>query len=602
MKPLLYPAGETAFDTNGISILADAVDCTVIEELNGQYELELQYPMEGIHFEDIDFRGIVLAKPDPVTDPQPFRIYRKTKPRNGIVTFYARHIAYDLMGVTVTPFSASNAPGALQALKDNAVTECPFAFWTDKTTAAAMSVKAPVSIWSLLGGSAGSVLDLYGGEYEFDRWTVKLHGRRGADRGVSIRYGKNLTTFEQDANNADCYTGVHPYWLGTDGTLVQLPEKILTADGDYGYTKIMPLDMSQEWDTAPTEAQLRTRAQQYMKTNDIGTPTVSWKVEFVQLEQTEEYKGKALLERVLVGDTVSVVFPKLKVNASARAVAVRYKPILERYESITIGSVKANIADTIVRQGKTIAQATKPTAMQAAVDRATSWITNGRGYMVAVKDDAGNWQEICSLDTPDINNATKVWRWNNGGFGFSANGYNGPYKVAITQDGEIVADFITTGTLNAENLTVMNLVADSIVSGKLSSVDGKTFFDLDLGVICSSMSLSGNTHKMLMGGGQLLISEVVNGSEKGIFDIGIQRDPETGLAYACISDGSVNPAQRGLAIRPHGGKLILGQTSVPTDIFGEKILINNIYAYWEYNFEEGCYMLKGTQYEDEVPA
>lgn len=349
MKPILYPDTETAFVTNGIGILSDAASCYVETELNGIYELEMTYPVAGIHFAEIRQRSIILAKPDPVSRPQPFRVYRITKPLGGLVKVYARHAAYDLIGHVSGTFSAGNVAEALRAMKENAVPACPFAFQTDKTTQAVMTVSVPTALWSLLGGIEGSVLDTYGGEYEFDRWTVMLHNARGKNRGVSIRYGKNLTSLEQDENCANCYTGVWPYWVGAEGELVQLAEKTVNAEGDFGYEKILPLDFSQEWEEAPTGEQLRARAERYIRENKIGVPTVSWDIGFVQLEQTEEYKGKALLEQILLGDTVSVVFAEMGVDTSARAVKTRYDVLLDRYESVTLGSVKANIADTVVK-------------------------------------------------------------------------------------------------------------------------------------------------------------------------------------------------------------------------------------------------------------
>lgn len=349
MKPILYPDTEMAFSTNGIGVLSDAASCYVETELNGIYELEMTYPVAGIHFAEIHQRSIILAKPDPVSRPQPFRVYRITKPLGGLVKVYARHAAYDLIGHVSGTFSAGNVAEALQAMKENAVPACPFAFQTDKTTQAVMTVSVPTALWSLLGGIEGSVLDTYGGEYEFDRWTVMLHNARGKNRGVSIRYGKNLTSLEQEENCANCYTGVWPYWVGAEGELVQLAEKTVNAEGDFGYEKILPLDFSQEWEEAPTGEQLRARAERYIRENKIGVPTVSWEVGFVQLEQTEEYKGKAILEQVRLGDTVSVVFAEMGVDTSARAVKTRYDVLLDRYESVTLGSVKANIADTVVK-------------------------------------------------------------------------------------------------------------------------------------------------------------------------------------------------------------------------------------------------------------
>ena len=203
MSLILYPKNEKLFDNNGIGILSDAIDAEVYEVLNGQYELTVQYPIDGIHFAEIVKNAIITSPVDPVSDQQPFEIYRITKPMKGVVTIYARHVAYKLRKITVSPFSAESASAALQGFKNNAVNDCPFEFWTDKSTAGGFTVKVPTAAWTLMGNSEGSILDTYGGEYEFDKWTVKLHNRRGADRGVSIRYGKNLTSSGVQNNYED---------------------------------------------------------------------------------------------------------------------------------------------------------------------------------------------------------------------------------------------------------------------------------------------------------------------------------------------------------------------------------------------------------------
>lgn len=471
MNLILYQADETAFDTNGIGILSDVIEPHVSPVLNGQYELTFKYPSTGVHYQDIARRMIVLAKPDPVSDPQPFRIYRRLPSSNGPETIYARPLAYDLSGVVVSPFSATGAPAAMQALGANAVNHCPFTFWTDKTTNAAMHVAVPTDIWKLLGGSEGSVLDCFGGEYEFDRFTVKLWNRRGADRGVSIRYGKNLTSLEMDENIANTYTGVYPYWLGSDGTLVQLTEKICPVPGTFDHTRIMPLDLSGQWQEAPTEEQLRERAEEYIAANDIGKPAVSWKIRHVDLEKTEEYKGKAILERVLLGDTVTVEFADMGVSASARVVAADYDPIREQYYSITLGSVRADIASTIAQQNKEIQS--KPTL--SIVERVTmllaASIMGARGGAVRLLDVDGDGMpdELYIGDHPDPAQVKKVWRFNYEGWAASKTGYNGPFVFGATLDDGILADWVT---------------ACRLVSGTITSADGETFFlDLDNGIL-----------------------------------------------------------------------------------------------------------------------
>lgn len=485
MKPRLYSSTETAFDTNGIGVLADAVSCIIETDLNGSYELTMKYPVNGQHFDGIIQRAIILAKPDPGTDPQPFRVYQITKPMRGTVTIYARHIAYDLLGVPAAPFTAASAADAMNQLKNNAATDCPFTFQTDKSTAANMTVSVPTAIWTLLGGSEGSVLDVYGGEYEFDRWTVNLWKRRGADRGVSIRYGKNLTTLEQDENCANCYTGVYPYWTNTDGDLVTLSEKILYADGTFDYTKILPLDLSEEWKDTPTEAQLRTRAAAYMTANDIGVPTISWKIEFVQLEQTEEYKDLGRLEQVLLGDSVSVLFSDLGVNATARVVEIVYDCILERYNSVTLGSVKSNLAQTVADQAKEIEKKPSMTVMEQVSTALGKAMLGAKGGYVRVldTDDDGMPDELYIADCYDPDKAQKVWRFNYEGWAASANGYSGPFVAGATLENGLLAAAVT---------------AAQLVAGYIKSADeGKTFFlDLDNGILrmnATALTINGAT-------------------------------------------------------------------------------------------------------------
>lgn len=468
---LLYSSEEKNFYSNGLGVLSDAISCTVTEERNGAYELQMVYPIDGIHYTEIASRRIIMARPNPYSAPQPFRVYRITKPLNGRVAIYAEHISYDLSGIPVSSFTAGSVTGAFSNFKSQSAIENPFEFWTDKATQAALVVDTPSSIRSLLGGSQGSILDVYGGEYEFDRWTVKLWSQRGQDSGVTIRYGKNLTDLQQDENISNVATGVYPYWRSSseDATLVELPEKIVNAPGTYNFTRIIPLDLSSEFQEEPTVDQLRTRAVQYVKNNNIGVPTVSLTVAFQPLEQTEEYKNIALLERVNLCDTVTVEYPALGVSAKAKCVKTVYDALKDRYTSIELGDARTNIADTIAKQQQEIERLPDSTAFQVAVNNATNWLTNGqKGEMVAIKKN-GRWVETASLDTGDITTAQSVWRWNNGGFGHSSTGYNGPYALALTADGQINASMITTGTMSA------NLIK----TGRIQSHTGAVYFDLD---------------------------------------------------------------------------------------------------------------------------
>lgn len=469
--PILYSATETDFSNNGLGILGDCVSCEVTEEANGIFELAMQYPMGGIHYDDIADRSIIKAKADQFRDPQLFRVYAISKPMSGIVTVLAEHISYDLSGIPVQPFSAPTVSSALAGLKNNAVVDCPFDFWTDKDTSGTFSASVPSSIRSRLGGVAGSILDVYGGEYEFDNYTVKLHNNRGINRGVSIRYGKNLTDIKQEQNCASIATGIYPYWSGdVDGNtvLVELPEKIINAPGTYNFVKIKTVDFTQEFESKPTVEQLRSKAENYVESNNIGVPNVSLSVSFAKLEQDEEYKGLKLLERVSLFDTVNVEFPALGVSATAKAVKLVYDALMDRVKSITLGSVKSNIADKIVEQQQEIEKSPTKTDLERAKETATAWLTNGKGYAYFRKDDFGNIVDILFMDTKDQSTAVNVMRVGQSGIGFSHNGVGGPYESAWTIDGNFVADFITSGTLDAS----------LIKTGIIRSADGSIEIDL----------------------------------------------------------------------------------------------------------------------------
>ena len=490
--PILYSATETNFDHNGIGILSACVSCEATEEANGIFELAMQYPMDGVHFAEIGDRAIIKAKADQFRSAQLFRVYAISKPMNGIVTVLAEHISYDLSGIPVKPFSAPTAASALTGLKNNAVVDCPFDFWTDKETQANFKVSVPASIRSRLGGVAGSILDVYGGEYEFDNYTVKLHNNRGMNRGVSIRYGKNLTDIQQDQNCSNVATGVYPYWVDINGeNLVELPERIINAPGTYNFAKIRTLDLSGAFETQPTAEQIRLKTESYIKNNNIGVPAVSWSVSFEQLSKSEEYKHSALLERVSLFDIVNVEFPALGVSATAKAVRIVYDVIADRVKSVTLGSVRANIADTIAGQENKIesVKTEVKSDIKRAQESATSWLTNGKGYAYFRKDELGNIKDILFMDTQDAETAVNVMRVGQSGIGFSHNGVNGPYESAWTIDGNFVADFITTGninasliktgTLDASLINVINLVAQKLVSeyGKSKlSLDGASIF------------------------------------------------------------------------------------------------------------------------------
>lgn len=485
---VLYDRDEEVFTSNGLGALPDAASCIVTEERNGGYEVEMEYPLTGSHFQEIQKRRILYVKPNPYDDPQPFRIYSITKPINGIVTIHAAHLSYDTSGsiVKLFPADAGSASAAMSYLKNFSVPSTPFTFFTNVGKSGTMSVPKPSSIRSLLGGSDGSILDTFGGEYLFDKWNISLLESRGADRGVTIRYGKNMTDLEQEENDTDFYTGVYPFWYSEseDGGLVTLSANngIVNAFGTYDFVKIMPLDLSSEdfskettdsegYVTTiekPTEAELLAAAKKYISDNKIGVPKVSLDVSFVMLAQTEEYKDFARLETVKLCDTVTVEFEKLGVKTTAKCIKTVYNVLTGKYNSIELGEPKSSLAETVSNQGTLIEEASDKSYMEHAIQNATDLIMSGKlgGYVTVTKN------EIYIADSKDLDKAVKVWRWNSGGLGYSKSGKNGPFETAITSDGKIVADYISTGNLDCSVLNVSNIHGDSILVDTIGALNG----------------------------------------------------------------------------------------------------------------------------------
>ena len=463
MFPTLYDAADSLGGL-GYGRLSDAIYCHVREERNGAYELEMQYPVTGLHYDDIVLQGIIVAKPNGYTLPQRFRISEISRPINGVVTIYANHISYDLSGIPVAPFEAISASFAMAGLVTGSITANTFTTWTDISSAVPYSQTIPKSFRACLGGSEGSMLDTYGGELEFDNYAVKLWAQRGTDRGVRITYGKNLTDVQQDENCAEVYSGVYPYYYNSDtGTYVELTEKIVTLIDSPDVSRVMMLDLTQEFnDAAPSEADLRTAVTSYINAHDLSTPQVSLTVSFQQLEKTDEYRGKALLEEIRLCDTVTVLFPALGVNASAKCISYDYDCLAERFESIELGSPRSSLADTIVQNARDAEQAPQIALNLAgtAIQHATEAITGNLGGNVVLHDADGDGlpdELLILIDADNINDVTRLWRANASGIGYSSTGYNGTYGTAITADGTIVADFVSTGVLGADVIFVGEL-------------------------------------------------------------------------------------------------------------------------------------------------
>nr|DAT54958.1 MAG TPA: tail protein [Caudoviricetes sp.] len=478
MIPVLYNEEETEFITQGIGALSDAISCKVVEELNGSYELTMQYPVTGLHFSDIILNRLILADHAPNRQSEPFQIYKISKPINGVVTIYAEHISYRLSYIPVSPFTANTCVEALNGLKEHADEPCQFTLYTDKSTIAEYKQIIPHSFRELLGGVDGSILDTYRGEYEFNRFNIRFTQHRGVyKKSASIRYGKNLTDLKQEESIENTVTGIYPYWQGTktitstssDGetvsktedVVVTLPEKIIYSENKdkYSYHRTIPKDFAYRFQDKPTEAQLRVAAQSYVK--EIGVPEVNLTVSFLSLASMEENKHFSD-ETVYLGDTVPIEFIKLGIMTDAEIIKATYDTLMDRYDTLELGTTSSSLSKTIVAMQKKYESAVQKSQLDQVINEQQLKISGGLGGNVVTTYSNNEPSETVYGDTNDVKTMLNCMRVNKSGIAFSNNGYSGPYNSAWTIDGKFNADFIQAGHINGNLITGNTIKAGAL--------------------------------------------------------------------------------------------------------------------------------------------
>ena len=533
MIPILYETmvEGTVPSTFGLGHLSSALRCEVSEERNGKYELVLEYTSEGIHAEDIQVNRFIMAKPNFTDDPQIFRIYKVGKVMNGKFTVYAQHISYDLSGKVISAGTAGSCTAACLLLQASAGN---FTISTDKNVSADFTIKEPSSVRSWFGGKQGSLLDVYGtAEWYYDNYDCVLKLNRGQDRGVELRYGKNLTDLSQEIDMSNLCTGVIPYYIDDETNTKVVGAKVSTGlvlDVDRDQAVDFSSDVDPESST-PIATQLATLASNYIANNIFTRVFSSITLDFVQMGE--------LKDRVDLCDTVHIFFEPLGISVALKCIATVWDVLQERYIQTTFGDSRNSIADTIVNQQQEIKNTIN--TIQTVVDRATELITgNLGGYVINGYDSNGDGypDENLIMNTPDITTATKVIRSNLGGIGFSnGNGYAGPYQTAITYGG-IVADAITTGTLNA------NLIK----AGVISDVAGNSTIDMTNGQANLFQLIARRDLTIVNANGDTIgfISQINNGICLRFYDstgtnyvIRLEQDGDRGYLYLCNGNGDV---------------------------------------------------------------
>ena len=497
MIPILYEETEKDFRSEGIGRLNDSISCVITEARNGEYELELDYPSDSYMSKELNIGRIILAKSnDTDTDFQPFDIYKIDKSLTDVWTVYARHIRYRLSGIPVSPFTATGISTTLSMLKSNAMVDCPFTFWTDVDNAdTVFTLTSPRDMQSCLGGTDGSILDVFSGsrgiEYKFDRFKVSLYAHRGNDNGVTLEYAKNILNLDAEEDASDFYTGVVGYWEDSQKVKETVYSDIQYVDNHERYTrqkiKVVNVTGDFEQEEEVTKDKVNKKSKSYVSKHKLDRNKENISINFEHLWQTEEYKKIAPLERVSLCDTVSIIDDGLGINLKSKVIKTKYDTLLERYDEIELGDTKKTFSDAVgdsVGSGQsenTTPQAGSGSApggvtesmLDEAIKHATDSLTGAYGgHVKIVTNAAGQPNEILVMDTDDEATATKVMRLNMNGLGGSSNGINGPYNSAILVDGQINGSAITAGEING------NLIrGGTIVAGSLDALLNQTITD-----------------------------------------------------------------------------------------------------------------------------
>ena len=588
---ILHDKKNNNWNSLGIGPLQDAINPLSTRERNGIYDMTFQYPVVGNLFHELKVGRWIVADAGPtlVAKSQRFEIAQITKPIKGIVTVYCEHYRYKLLRTMVkigSKYSNISAQTALNQLRSQMEPKSDFTFYSDVGTTSSIDFTDPAkykNAQEVLGGVAGSILDNFGGEYLFNNNQVRLLAKAGTDTNVVIAYGKNLTDINQEESIENTYTSIYGWAKignGDDEKVITLPEIYIDSDYVSNYTerRIQMVDFS---DKEPKDVEaLRGMVKSFIKSNNVGIPRVSIKASYVDLASSVSDEQLKSLEVVDLCDWVTVAFNQLNINTTAQIVKTVWNIALDRYESIELGEARTDFAK-VIEDSKTDTEDIKDKLgwLEQAQKEASDIIKNpGKGHVV-IYPSIADPQELLIMDTTDVNTARKVWRWNVGGLGFSSTGYNGTYGLAMTNNGAIVADRMTTGTLRA-----INIIGVAITGSTITSESG-----------ASQITMSSGTIKNLWNG--KLFSEMTGGAfrlykSNGINTLGgLYRTLyiPTGREYLNISaypgtdlwlgryDSSSDAHVGSIRVNGNNGHVSLFNTIFETDVNGNDKALRNIF-------------------------
>lgn len=403
----IYEKQEKQFNSLGLGVLSP-VKCTITEEINGMYELELIHPFDiNKYYERIQNERIILA--DTPTGKQPFRIYRIV-PTLTEIKINAKHIFYDLLDNFIESTTLSGKAGdVLHSLVNSFNVPTPFTFDTDLQTISSITINNENPVSALLNTDEENpkFIQAFGGELMRDKFRVSILSEMGVNRNAFIRYGKNLIGVEVTEDYSDIVTKLYP--IGKDG--LTLPNKYVLSPNINAYNgpKIKAVDFND----AETTEQLQSLADEYL--SDKDKPKISIDIKFIDLRQTVEYSQFQFLEEVFLGDTVTILIKKLNLKKQAKVIKYVYNSLANSYDSITIGEFVPILTNLIT---KTSTQASSISSVTSAVDKIENQLNN------KVKIING---ELIVLDNTNISSAKVVYKFNDKGISKSTTGINGTF-------------------------------------------------------------------------------------------------------------------------------------------------------------------------------
>lgn len=464
-------------NNNGLGILKDCTSAEIVEEINGEFSITVEYPAEGRLCKELIEERIIVSEVG-YGELQAFRIKQISETLKN-KKIYATHIFYDLSDNLLEDIYPKNLNGnsALNWILSKTQYEHKFTGFSNVDVSKnARYVRKNVT-QALIGNDENSFVNRWGGEIIRDNFKISIvNKRQHSNEKKRVIYRKNLKGITFNIDSTTIGTRLMP--IGYDALM--LPEKYIDSPliNNYPHPIIKLLEYSDvKLKTSENEEgfetleeardELRKLTRQDIEAG-IDKPCMSTTIDFIKLSDTEEYKKYKNLEELYIGDSINVYIEKMNIDVEQRIVKTTYNPLTHKFTKYELGNVKTNYATQSVKNENKLQEITLPNLLAVAKTNATAQITSALGGYVYKTQ-----SELFIMDTDDPNTAQKVWRWNLNGLGYSSTGINGEYGLAMTQDGKIVADFITTGTMSVARIkgledllngysTQININSDSI--------------------------------------------------------------------------------------------------------------------------------------------